>query len=63
MAKSFFMIGQAAGFDMSSQEGMNAFMLEYNERLLAGQSFPEYNPDSKITRMISGVRNKLFYDN
>jgi hypothetical protein len=25
---------------MTSHEGMNAFMLEYNARLLAGQSFP-----------------------
>jgi hypothetical protein len=36
MAKSFFTMGQAAGFDMTSQEGMNAFMLDCNARLLAG---------------------------
>lgn len=40
MAKSFFMMGQAAGFDMTSQEGMNAFMLEYNARQLAEQGLP-----------------------
>lgn len=40
MARSFFMMGQAAGFDMTSQEGMDAFMLEYNARLLAEQGLP-----------------------
>jgi hypothetical protein len=33
MAKSFFMAGQAAGFDMTTQEGMNEFMAVYNARL------------------------------
>jgi hypothetical protein len=33
MAKSFFMQGQQAGFDMTTQEGMEAFMLAYNARL------------------------------
>ena len=32
MAKSFFTMGQAAGFDMTTQEGMNAFMLAFNAR-------------------------------
>ncbi len=35
MAKSFFTIGQAAGFDMTTQAGLNAFMLAYNSSLLA----------------------------
>jgi hypothetical protein len=30
MAKSFFVQGQQAGFDMSTQEGINAFMAAYN---------------------------------
>lgn len=38
MAKSFFMLGQAAGYDMSRQEEMDAFIQEYNTRLLAGQA-------------------------
>ena len=30
MAKSFFMMGQKAGFDMSTQEGLDEFLLHYN---------------------------------
>jgi len=33
MAKSFVMAGEAAGFDMTTQEGMNEFMAVYNARL------------------------------
>jgi hypothetical protein len=35
MAKSFVMLGTKAGFDMTTQEGLDAFMLAYNSRLLA----------------------------
>ena len=38
MAKSFFAMGRAAGFDMTTQEGMNAFMLAFNARQLGRQS-------------------------
>jgi hypothetical protein len=34
MAKSFFMQGQELGFDMTKQEGLDAFMNFYNSRLL-----------------------------
>jgi hypothetical protein len=34
MAKSFFMQGQELGFDMTTQEGLDAFMNFYNSRLL-----------------------------
>ncbi len=34
MAKSFFMAGQSAGFDMTNKAGMDAFMLQYNAQLL-----------------------------
>jgi hypothetical protein len=37
MAKSFVMLGQQAGFDMTTQEGIDQFMLVYNNRLMAGQ--------------------------
>ncbi len=30
MAKSFFMLGNEAGFDMTTQEGLSEFMLAYN---------------------------------
>ena len=33
MAKSFFMMGQKAGFDMSTQEGLDGFMLHYNANI------------------------------
>lgn len=35
MAKSFVMRGMAAGFDMATQEGMDAFMRAYNASLTA----------------------------
>lgn len=35
MAKSFFTMGRAAGFDMTTQEGLDAFLLAYNEALLS----------------------------
>lgn len=47
MAKSFFMAGQAAGFDMTNQADMKAFMDVYNASLLAGgmpTSAPELQP-------------------
>lgn len=36
MAKSFFMLGQQMGFDMTTQEGMDTFLQHYN-RQMAGQ--------------------------
>ena len=40
MAKSFFMLGQQAGFDMTTQEGLNEFMLAYNSGLAARRLSP-----------------------
>lgn len=37
MAKSFFTAGQKAGFDMTTQAGLNEFMLVYNVRILANR--------------------------
>jgi len=34
MAKSFFMAGQSAGFDMVNEADMHAFMLQYNAQLM-----------------------------
>jgi len=36
MAKSFFMLGRASGFDMTSEEGMQAFTEVYNAAVLTG---------------------------
>jgi hypothetical protein len=38
MAKSFFTMGQAAGFDMTTREGLDAFMVAFNTRQLARRS-------------------------
>jgi len=37
MAKSFFMLGSKAGFDMTTPEGLAAFQTVYNAQLLGGQ--------------------------
>ncbi len=45
MAKSFIMRGTEAGYDMTSQEGMNEFMQVYNESLQRDPlPFPESDP-------------------
>lgn len=49
MAKSIVMVGEAAGYDMSNEEDMQKFMLEYNtrsamgggENLPLGDEYPE----------------------
>jgi hypothetical protein len=38
MAKSFFMLGQQAGFDMTTQEGLDEFVAAYNSGLVAGRA-------------------------
>ena len=40
MAKSMFMLGKQAGFDMTTQEGLDQFMLAYNSQVLANQGLP-----------------------
>ncbi len=40
MAKSFFTMGHAAGFDMTTREGLDAFMLAFNTGQLARQTPP-----------------------
>jgi hypothetical protein len=48
MAKSFFMMGQEAGFDMTTQAGLDQFMLAYNSRLLGNPDLampPAFEPD------------------
>jgi len=40
MAKSFFTMGRAAGFDMTSEQGTAAFMHAYNAGLAAGHAAP-----------------------
>lgn len=40
MAKSMFMMGQQAGFDMTTQEGLDQFMLVYNAQQLLKNDLP-----------------------
>jgi hypothetical protein len=49
MAKSFFMMGSKAGFDMTTQQGMDEFRLAYNAGILANRGLalpPPTAPDS-----------------
>jgi len=47
MAKSFFMMGQKLGFDMTTQEGLNEFQIHYNSALVSRLPVPpdEANDD------------------
>lgn len=55
MAKSIFTMGNQMGFDMTSKEGMNEFMIHYNNGLATGNSgfqendreVPEYDTPAK----------------
>jgi hypothetical protein len=38
MAKSFFMQGKQAGYDMESQEGLDRFLIDYNSQLAGGSA-------------------------
>ena len=64
MAKSFFMMGQKAGFDMSTQEGLDEFMLHYNANIApqlvaeATQS-EELFPALPNLDLLSGSDNKV----
>ncbi|MGB0563229.1 MAG: IS1096 element passenger TnpR family protein [Spirulinaceae cyanobacterium] len=49
MAKSFMLQGIQAGYDMTTQEGMNAFQTEYNQRL---KSDAPINPAMPIVPMV-----------
>jgi hypothetical protein len=42
MAKSFFMMGQAAGFDMTREEDTEAFMLAYNAGVMGRRAEPKH---------------------
>jgi hypothetical protein len=56
MAKSFFMMGKARGFDMYTEEGLNEWMMTYNAELSAGtgQRVPSPFPSS-ITPTVSAT--------
>lgn len=62
MAKSFFMMGQEAGFDMTNEEELNAFMHLYNAAVLAqpeGLSDPYFGlPSFPSSRKAKPKRKK-----
>ncbi len=45
VAKAFFMAGQAAGYDMTTQAGLEAFQQEYNQKLQAPETLPPMPPE------------------
>jgi len=46
MAKSFFMMGQAAGYDMTDEAQINQFMNVYNANIMAQGPFPSPSGDT-----------------
>jgi hypothetical protein len=62
MAKSFFMMGSQAGFDMTTQEGLAEFQLAYNSSLLAGlqtaASGPRTSPTGTVSRSLTPAQRK-----
>jgi hypothetical protein len=55
MAKSFFMAGQASGFDMTTQEGLTAFMLAYNSQQLANRAVERPRTPPSLPYRLSGL--------
>lgn len=49
MAKSFFMMGQSSGFDMTDEEESHEFMLHYNRHLLSQE--PEVVDEAVLSLM------------
>jgi hypothetical protein len=57
MGKSFFMMGQRAGFDMTTQEGLDQFMLVYNANLLARRMDPMVQEPSRPSQQRTSVHS------
>jgi hypothetical protein len=65
IAKSFVMMGQERGFDMTSEEDMNAWMATYNAELAAGTGprIPLPGEQSAGARKVQGkLRRKMARD-
>jgi hypothetical protein len=59
MAKSFFMAGKNAGYDMTTQTGIDAFMPVYNHWLLSNQPRSNQPPRSSHRIRTSPRRNRF----
>lgn len=62
MAKSLFSMGDKAGFDMTSEAGINSFMQAYNQSLSSDYTPPDYTPPgytppAPIRREVRAGRN------
>jgi hypothetical protein len=59
MAKSFMTAGTQAGFDMTTQEGLTAFQLQYNANLMAGSTdSPLHSLVSKLAALGASAQPK-----
>lgn len=61
MAKSMVMQGIEAGYDMTTQEGMNAFLLEFNSRIQEARVPSEPMPGA-FPSLLGGGMNLPFFD-
>ncbi|HEY4389405.1 MAG TPA: hypothetical protein VGN34_33605 [Ktedonobacteraceae bacterium] len=61
MAKSFVLMGQEAGFDMESPEGMRAWVEAYNATvaptMAAASPYPGLSTQKKVRAMPKNTRN------
>jgi hypothetical protein len=63
MAKSFFMMGQSAGYDMTDEKDINTFMHAYNTNLLTqnqgpSEFYPSLTDPSPRTRKVAAQKKK-----
>jgi hypothetical protein len=58
MAKSFFMAGRSAGFDMSSEAGTAAWMAAYNARIAGGPALGSPSASAAKAAARRGKKNK-----
>ena len=50
MAKSLVMMGKERGFDMTTEEGLNEWMLTYNAELAARRELEPLPPEASLSR-------------
>jgi hypothetical protein len=58
MAKSFMMAGLESGFDMTTQEGLTAFQLQYNANIASKRSNPLFDAMAEKVKALGGERAK-----
>jgi hypothetical protein len=58
MAKSFMTAGMQAGFDMTTQEGLTAFQLQYNANLMTESADSPLNALAKLATLGASAQSK-----